>query len=69
MSSRQLQTFWVQRDLVISLGVRCKASFAEQVHGCIKPGGSFLPPGKKSLYLLGPLPFGTVRDSLIELLA
>ena len=51
------------------LGVRCKASFAEQVHGCIKPGGSFLPPGKKSLYLLGPLPFGTVRDSLIELLA
>ena len=50
-------------------GVRCKADCAEQVHTCIKPGGSFLPPGKKTVYLLGPLPFGTIRSSLVDLLA
>ena len=51
------------------LGVRCKATCAEQVHGHLRPGGSFLPPGKKMLFLLGPLPFGTIRDSLVELLS
>ena len=49
-------------------GVRCKASCAEAVHGCLRPGGSFLPPGKKLHFMLGPLPFGTLRASLVKLL-
>lgn len=50
-------------------GLRCQAIHAEEVHSLLKPGGSFLPPGKKLTYMLGPLPYGTIRASLVELLA
>lgn len=50
-------------------GVRCRASCAQQVHGCLRPDGSFLPPGKKLHWMLGPLPYGTLRASLVSLLS
>ena len=49
-------------------GLRCRAERAETVHASLRPGSSFLPPGRKMVYLLGPLPFGTIRSSLVALL-
>eukprot|EP00438_Fugacium_kawagutii_P026491 Skav202802 [mRNA] locus=scaffold326:834611:838825:- [translate_table: standard] len=50
------------------LGLRCRAEHAEQLHSAIKPGGTFLPTGKKQLWLAGPLPFGTGRAALSQAL-
>ena len=50
-------------------GIRCKVAHAEQVHSLVRPNGCYLPPGRKDLYLLGPLPFGTVKESLVSLLS
>ena len=47
-------------------GLRCKESDASTLHAIVKPDSEFLPAGQRQLYLIGPLPFGTVRQSLVE---
>lgn len=47
-------------------GLRCRADDASKLHSILKPDTEFLPAGQRLLYLIGPLPFGTVRQSLVE---
>ena len=49
-------------------GLRCVASDASKLHESVKPDSEFLPAGQRQLYLIGPLPFGIVRQSLVEAL-
>ena len=51
------------------LGLRCKVEHAASLHGAIKPGSAFLPLGRKQTYLVGPVPYGTLKDSLSKALA
>ena len=46
------------------LGLRCKVEHAAELHSAVKPGSSFLPTGRKQHYLVGPVPFGTLKESL-----
>lgn len=50
-------------------GLRCVASQASAVHSAVKPDSAYLPGGKKQLYLLGPVPFGTIKSSISTMLA
>ncbi len=47
-------------------GVRCKVADAASVHQQVKPDAEYLPSGKKQLFLLGPVPFGTLKQSIVE---
>ena len=49
-------------------GLRCQTCHAEAVHSSIRPGGSYLPQGKKAWYLIGPMPFGTLKTSVAQIL-
>ena len=49
-------------------GLRCRVSDASKLHEVVKPESEFLPAGQRQLYLIGPLPFGIVRQSLVEAL-
>lgn len=49
-------------------GIRCQTCHGEGVNATIRPGGSYLPQGKKSLYLMGPVPFGTLKTSVSQIL-
>ncbi len=49
-------------------GLRSKAANASQLHEAVKPESEFLPAGQRHLYLIGPLPFGIVRQSLVDAL-
>ena len=53
--------------LGLKFGVRCATAQAERVHQAIKPGGSYLPQGKKLSFLIGPLPFGTLKTCVTAL--
>ena len=55
--------------LGMKMGVRCLSDAAPKIHAQLKPGGAFLPAGKKMHFALGPLPFGTLKTSLADLLA
>ena len=46
------------------LGLRCKVEHAADLHGAVKPSSPFLPTGRKQHYLVGPVPFGTIKESL-----
>ena len=46
-------------------GVRCQTCHAETVHQEVKPTSSFLPAGKKQFYLIGPMPYGTLKSSIV----
>ena len=46
-------------------GVRCQTCHAEEVHLEVKPSSSFLPAGKKQVYLIGPMPYGTLKSSIV----
>ena len=50
-------------------GVRCLAEKAQELHRLIKPGGMFLPPGRKLDFLVGPVAFGTLKTSIASMLA
>lgn len=50
-------------------GVRCLTTKAQELHALLRPGGSFLPAGKKLHFSLGPVPYGTLRSSIVEVLA
>ena len=45
-------------------GLRCKVEHAASLHQALKPGSAFLPSGRKQQYLVGPVPYGTIKDSL-----
>ena len=51
------------------LGLRCATSDAEVVHALVKPSSSFLPAGRKLFFLLGPVPFGTLKQSVADAVA
>ena len=48
-------------------GIRCKIGDAARVYAAVKPDSSYLPSGEKQRYLMGPLPYGTLKQSVIEL--
>ena len=50
------------------LGIRCLAIHAAQVYAMVKPGNAFLPGGRKRFWLMGPLPYGTLKGSISEAL-
>ena len=49
-------------------GLRCLATQASELHAILKPGSAYLPQGKKQFYLLGPVPFGTLKSSITTVL-
>ena len=54
--------------LGLKFGVRCEIGNAEAVHAAIRPGSSYLPQGKKLHFLIGPMPFGTLKSSVAQIL-
>lgn len=51
------------------LGLRCLTQDAERIHQALKPTSSFLPAGKKLHFLLGPVPFGSLKQSICDAVA
>ena len=49
-------------------GFRCHVNHVERIHAQVKPDSSFLPQGRKSSYLIGPAPFGTIKSSVVEVI-
>ena len=49
------------------LRLRCHVSKAEEVHSALRPTGSYLPQGRKLNFLLGPLPFGTLKSNVVKI--
>ena len=49
-------------------GVRVSVQQAEKVHQELRPGVPFLQAGLKQLYEIGPLPFGTQRENVAQVL-
>ena len=47
-------------------GVRCRVGEAASVHQLVKPDAEYLPSGHKQVFLLGPVPFGTLKQSVVE---
>ena len=39
---------------------------AARVHEAVRPGIPYLPPGRKEFYIVGPVPFGTLKSSLAQ---
>ena len=51
------------------MGVRCRVEDAGRLHQLLKPGSEFLPPGRKQFFMVGPVPFGTLKDSISAMCA
>lgn len=45
-------------------GLRCYHKDSQSVHQEVKPNTQFLPSGSKAVYLVGPVPWGTLKASL-----
>ena len=54
--------------LGLKQGIRCEIAQAEAVHAAIRPGSSYLPQGRKLQFLIGPMPFGTLKSSVAQVL-
>ena len=67
-TSKQCQAFWVWPAIGAKLGLRCLKSSSESVHKAVKPNIQFLPSGAKQTYLVGPIPWGTLKQSLNDAL-
>ena len=50
------------------MGLRCLIEKAPEVYAVIRPDQTFLPPGKKLHFLMGPFPWGTVKSGVCEVL-
>ena len=48
------------------MGIRCLAIHAAALYEVAKPGSAFLPHGRKRFFLMGPVPFGTLKSSISE---
>ena len=46
------------------LGLRCWKNASESVHMAVKPDIQYLPSGAKQTYMVGPIPWGTLKQSL-----
>lgn len=53
----------------MKVGLRCRIEHAATLHSAVKPSSMYLPPGKKRFFLVGPVPYGTLRVSLAEALS
>ena len=51
------------------MGLRCLSTAAHAVHDTVRPGSSYLPAGRKLHFLMGPFPYGTLKDSIVDALA
>ena len=49
-------------------GLRCKVEHAAALSAKIRPEQVFLPQGEKFTFLVGPMPYGTLRSSLTQAL-
>ena len=49
-------------------GLRCRTEHAASLHESVKPTSNFLPQGRKRYYLVGPVPYGTIKSSMAEAL-
>lgn len=47
-------------------GLRCLAEDSLHVHSAVKPDSPYLPAGAKLLYMVGPVPWGTLKKSLSD---
>ena len=50
------------------MGLRCKTEHAAEVFSVLRPGQTFLPPGKRQTYLVGPFAYGTLQGSVAQVL-
>jgi len=48
------------------LGLRCRVEFAAALSAKIRPEQVFLPQGDKLTFLVGPMPYGTLKSSLTK---
>ena len=48
------------------LGLRCRVEFAASLSAKIRPEQVFLPQGDKLTFLVGPMPYGTLKSSLTK---
>ena len=48
-------------------GIRCRIGDAARVYETLKPDSQYLPSGQQQRYLMGPLPYGTLKPSVSEL--
>ena len=49
-------------------GLRCAVEKASEVYALVKPGSAYLPQGRKQQYLLGPVPYGTIKLSISQMI-
>ena len=50
------------------LGLRCRTEHAAEVFAKVRPGHTFLPPGKRLTFLVGPFACGTLQSSVAQVL-
>ena len=50
-------------------GLRVRAAHAKTVHQLVRPDSVFLPQGPKSLYNVGPMPYGVDRQAIGKMLS
>lgn len=50
------------------MGLRCRTEHASDVFAVLRPGQTFLPPGKRQSYLVGPFAYGTLQASVAQVL-
>ena len=50
------------------MGLRCRTEHASEVFSTLRPGHTFLPPGKRQMYLVGPFEYGTLQASVTQVL-
>lgn len=50
------------------MGLRCKTEHAAEVFATLRPGTTFLPPGQRQTYLVGPFAYGTLQTSVAQVL-
>ena len=48
------------------MGLRCRTEHAAEVFSTVKPGHTFLPPGKRQSFLVGPFAHGTLQSSVAQ---
>ena len=54
--------------LGVKYGLRCAVEKASEVHALVKPGSAYLPQGKKYQFVLGPVPYGTLKSSISQMI-
>lgn len=50
------------------MGLRCRSEHAASIFSTLRPGHTFLPPGKRQSFLVGPFAYGTLQSSVAQVL-